>query len=58
MRKSFDELDETYAYRRVHADLAAWGAPAGTELGEARAVAHKPKVRATVVALMLAPQWP
>ena len=32
MRKSFDESDETYGYRRVHADLAAWGVPAGPEL--------------------------
>ena len=32
VRKSFDESDETYGYRRVHADLAAWGVPAGPEL--------------------------
>jgi putative transposase len=30
--KSFDESNETYGYRRVHADLAAWGVPAGPEL--------------------------
>jgi putative transposase len=30
--KSFDESDGTYGYRRVHADLAAWGVPAGPEL--------------------------
>lgn len=30
--KSFDDSDETYGYRRVHADLAAWGVPAGPEL--------------------------
>ena len=32
MRKSFEESDGTYGYRRVHADLAAWGVPAGPEL--------------------------
>jgi transposase InsO family protein len=32
VRKSFDDSDETYGYRRVHADLAAWGVPAGPEL--------------------------
>ena len=32
VRKSFDESSETYGYRRVHADLAAWGVPAGPEL--------------------------
>jgi transposase-like protein len=31
-RKSFDDSDETYGYRRVHADLAAWGVPCGLEL--------------------------
>ena len=30
--KSFGDSDETYGYRRVHADLAAWGVPAGPEL--------------------------
>ena len=30
--KSFDESNETYGYRRVHADLAAWGVPCGPEL--------------------------
>jgi putative transposase len=30
--KSFDESDGTYGYRRVHADLAAWGVPCGPEL--------------------------
>ena len=30
--KSFDDSNETYGYRRVHADLAAWGVPAGPEL--------------------------
>jgi putative transposase len=29
VRKSFDESDGTYGYRRVHADLVAWGVPAG-----------------------------
>ena len=29
VQKSFDESDGTYGYRRVHADLAAWGVPAG-----------------------------
>jgi hypothetical protein len=32
VRKSFGDSDETYGYRRVHADLAAWGVPAGPEL--------------------------
>jgi transposase InsO family protein len=32
IRKSFDDSNETYGYRRVHADLAAWGVPAGPEL--------------------------
>ena len=32
MQKSFDESDGTYGYRRVHADLVAWGVPAGPEL--------------------------
>ena len=32
VRKSFDESDGTYGYRRVHADLVAWGVPAGPEL--------------------------
>jgi putative transposase len=30
--KSFDESNGTYGYRRVHADLAAWGVPCGPEL--------------------------
>jgi putative transposase len=32
IRKSFGDSNETYGYRRVHADLAAWGVPAGPEL--------------------------
>ena len=32
VRKSFEESDGTYGYRRVHADLTAWGVPAGPEL--------------------------
>ena len=32
VRKSFGDSDETYGYRRVHADLAGWGVPAGPEL--------------------------
>ena len=32
VRKSFDESNETYGYRRVHADLQAWGVQAGPEL--------------------------
>ncbi len=32
VRKSFEDSDDTYGYRRVHADLAAWGVPAGPEL--------------------------
>ena len=27
VKKSFGDSDETYGYRRVHADLAAWGVP-------------------------------
>ena len=27
--QAFDESDETYGYRRIHADLLAWGVPAG-----------------------------
>ncbi len=30
--KSFDDSNETYGHRRVHADLAAWGVAAGPEL--------------------------
>ena len=32
IRKSFDDSDGTYGYRRVHADLACWGVPCGPEL--------------------------
>jgi putative transposase len=32
VKKSFGDSDDTYGYRRVHADLAAWGVPAGPEL--------------------------
>jgi len=32
VRKSFDDSDGTYGYRRVHADLVAWGVPAGPQL--------------------------
>ena len=32
VKKSFDDSDETYGYRRVHADLAGWGVLAGPEL--------------------------
>ncbi len=32
VQKSFDDSDETYGYRRVHADMVAWGVPAGPEL--------------------------
>ena len=32
VKKSFGDSDETYGYRRVHADLAGWGVPAGPEL--------------------------
>ena len=32
VKKSFEDSDGTYGYRRVHADLVAWGVPAGTEL--------------------------
>jgi putative transposase len=31
-QKSFGDSDGTYGYRPVHADLAAWGVPAGPEL--------------------------
>jgi putative transposase len=30
--KSFEESDGTYGYRRVYADLVAWGVPCGLEL--------------------------
>ncbi|QNE16622.1 IS3 family transposase [Kribbella qitaiheensis] len=30
--KSFEESDDTYGYRRVHADLVDWGVPCGLEL--------------------------
>ena len=30
--RSFEDSDGTYGYRRVHADLVAWGVPAGPEL--------------------------
>jgi hypothetical protein len=30
--RSFTESDGTYGYRRVHADLVAWGVPCGLEL--------------------------
>lgn len=32
IKKSFGESNETYGYRRVHADLVAWGVPCGPEL--------------------------
>src|SRR5260370_15254859 len=32
VRKSYEESGGTYGYRRVHADLAAWGVAAGPEL--------------------------
>jgi len=32
VRKSFEDSNETYGYRRVHADLRAWAVPAGPEL--------------------------
>jgi len=32
VQKSFEDSDDTYGYRRVRADLAAWGVPAGPEL--------------------------
>ena len=32
--KSFEDSDGTYGYRRVHADLAAWGVAAGIGDGE------------------------
>ena len=32
VKKSFEDSEDTYGYRRVHADLAAWGVPAGPEL--------------------------
>lgn len=30
--KSFEDSDETYGYRRIHAELARWGVPCGPEL--------------------------
>jgi putative transposase len=32
IRKSFDDSDSTYGYRRVHADLVGWGVECGPEL--------------------------
>jgi hypothetical protein len=32
VQKSFEDSNDTYGYRRVHADLVAWGVPAGPEL--------------------------
>ncbi len=32
VKKSFEDSDDTYGYRRVHVDLVAWGVPAGPEL--------------------------
>ena len=32
VQKSFGDSDDTYGYRRVHADLVAWGVQAGPEL--------------------------
>jgi hypothetical protein len=32
IRKSFEDSDDTYGYRRVHADLAGWGVPARKRL--------------------------
>ena len=32
VKKSFEDSDDTYGYRRVHSDLVAWGVPAGPEL--------------------------
>lgn len=32
VRKAFDDSDETYGYRRVHAQLGRWGVSAGPEL--------------------------
>ena len=33
VKKSFDDSDDTYGYRRVHADLVAWGVPAAGAAG-------------------------
>jgi putative transposase len=32
VKRSSGDSDDTYGYRRVHADLVAWGVPAGPEL--------------------------
>jgi putative transposase len=32
VKKSFDESDGTYGYRRVHTDLVAWGVPNAMEI--------------------------
>ena len=37
VKKSFDDSDGTYGYRRVHTDLAAWGVPGRAGAG---AVGH------------------
>jgi hypothetical protein len=36
VKKSFYESNETYGYRRVHADLAAWGVPGGPAISSGR----------------------
>src|SRR4051794_41451336 len=32
IREAFETSDETYGYRRIHAQLARWGVPCGPEL--------------------------
>ncbi len=32
IREAFESSDETYGYRRIHAQLARWGVPCGPEL--------------------------
>jgi putative transposase len=32
IREAFEASDETYGYRRIHAQLARWGVPCGPEL--------------------------
>jgi hypothetical protein len=41
--KSFDDSDGTYGYRRVHADLAAWGVDCRLELVRKLNARHRPR---------------
>jgi HTH-like domain len=53
VRKSFGDSEDTYGYRRVHADLAAWGVRAGPEL--VRSLMREPSRSRTVSARVAPP---